>query len=317
VAEESFDSLNRRTANQLAQDGSFDSLKREIHQTRVEMSHTIGEIQDRLRPDHLLQEAKHSVKEAAAGKARSIMNSAGETAATVAYKARGAGEYLADYANQHPIRIAVTIGALTWFMLRGRNRPTDWYGAEDTSWQGDGDSAFAYDDGNQPLRAKVGDYASSARETVGQYASSAKETVGQYASSAKETVGQYASSAKETAGEYAESARLAALRASERARTAASSATSSVDQFARENPLAAGAIALAVGAAIGLSMPRTEIEDRAMGETRDQAWQRASRVARDLTDNVAQRVQAVAEDVVGESLAASKTGSVGPNMGRA
>lgn len=244
------------------------------------------------------------------------MNSAGETAATVASRARNTGEYLAGYATEHPIRIAVTVGALAWLMLRGRTRADDWYGAEDTSWQGDGDSAYAYDD-RQPLGEKVGGYAASARDTVSEYAASAKETVGQYASSAKETVGQYASSARETASEYAESARLAARRASERARSAASTASSSTDRFVRENPLAAGAIALAVGAVIGMSVPRTEIEDRAMGETRDQAWRRASSVARDLTDTVAQRVQAVAEDVISESLAASKIGSAEPNMGRA
>jgi hypothetical protein len=43
----------------------------------------------------------------------------------------------------------------------------------------------------------------------------------------------------------------------------------------QENPLAAGALAVAVGAAIGLACPATDYEDRAMGETRDQALAKA------------------------------------------
>jgi hypothetical protein len=47
----------------------------------------------------------------------------------------------------------------------------------------------------------------------------------------------------------------------------------------QDNPLAAGALAVAVGAAIGLACPATDYEDRAMGETRDQALAKARTVA--------------------------------------
>jgi ribosomal protein L19E len=51
--------LTPQARRQLAQ-GEADSaaIKREIEQTRIEMSETIGEIQERLRPEHLLQQAK-------------------------------------------------------------------------------------------------------------------------------------------------------------------------------------------------------------------------------------------------------------------
>jgi ElaB/YqjD/DUF883 family membrane-anchored ribosome-binding protein len=99
-------------------------IKHEIERTRVEMSETLGEIQERLRPDHLMQQARDGVKEAAADKARSIMQSAGETAATVAYQARGAGDSLASYVRQHPLQVAVAVGAFTWWMLRSREEWT-------------------------------------------------------------------------------------------------------------------------------------------------------------------------------------------------
>ena len=48
-------------------------IKSEIERTRVEMSETLGEIQERLRPDHLIQQAKDTVTEATTGKVRNIM----------------------------------------------------------------------------------------------------------------------------------------------------------------------------------------------------------------------------------------------------
>jgi ElaB/YqjD/DUF883 family membrane-anchored ribosome-binding protein len=285
-----------------------DDIQREIERTRVEMSETIGEIHERLRPDHLLQQAKDGVKEAATGKVKNIMNSAGETAYVAAQRARATGNHLAWYAKEHPIRIAITLGVIAWWMLRGRSTPT-YYGASDTSWDQD-----EYGSTEPGLRDKVGAMASTARETVGEYASTAKQAVGQYASSARETVGEYASTARDTVNEYAASAASTAKVASERVRSAAGTATTATNDWVLENPLAAGAVAVAVGAAIGLACPATDYEDRAMGETRDQAVAKARNVANNIKANVGDKVAAYAENVVGESL---KSAASEPPLGQA
>lgn len=241
------------------------------------------------------------------------MSSAGETAATVAYQARGVGDSLASYVRQHPLQVALTVGAVTWWMIRGRGE-SEWYGSADTSW--DESEGRSYRDGRS-LRNRVGEYASSARDTVGEYASSARETVGEYASTARETVGDYASSARETVGEYAESARDRAMLASEAARRAAGTATSTLDDFVTENPLAVGAIALAVGAAIGMSVPATEMENRTMGDARDRAWERATKAATEIKDNVTKKVEDVAENFVNENILDTLTGAPTEPIGRA
>ena len=288
-------------------------IKSEIERTRIEMSETIGEIQDRLRPDHLLQQAKDGVTEAAAGKVRNIMKSAGETAHMAADQARGIGSHLSWYAREHPVRMALTVGAVTWWMLRGRGTSrVDWQGAMDTSW--DDDTAYAPQDS---VGAKVGEYAANARETVGEYAASARETVGEYAATARETVGEYAESARESARRASERARIAASNASVQAQRRLQQASSATTDWVSENPVAAGAIALAVGVAIGLSVPRTELEDRTMGEARDTAWEKASRVARDLRENVTQKVESVAETLVSDAVAGTTPSSTpDPNLGR-
>ena len=292
-------------------------IKHEIERTRVEMSETLGEIQERLRPDHLLQQAREGVKDAAADKARSIMNSAGETAATVAYQARGVGDSVASYVRQHPVQVAVAVGALTWWMLRdGDDYDDDWYGTSDTSWEDE--DAMSY--GAPTVRSRV----AGARDTVGEYASTAREAVGEYAATAREAVGEYASTARETAGEYAESARdrarraaEAARRAADAARRAASTATTTVDDFTHENPLAVGLIALAVGVAIGMTVPATEIENRTMGEARDRAYERASKAASEIRENVTKKVENVAEKFVDENVINPLKGSSSEPMGRA
>ncbi len=263
--------LERPTADETAE------IKGEIARTRVEMSETLGELQDRLRPDHLLQQARDGVTNAATGKVKTMMHSAGETASMVAGRTRDAGNYIADYATTHPLHVAVAVGTLTWWMLRGRDRSTTWAGAVDTRW--DDDEAIAGAE-SRGLRDRVGEYASSARETVGEYATSARETVGGYAASA----------------------RTGARRASASVRGAARSASSSVDQFAHSNPMAAGGIALAIGAAIGLAAPRTQWENTTMGETRDRAWEKASTAATNLKDTVVEKASVAAENLVGESI---------------
>jgi len=238
-----------------------------------------------------------------------MMNSAGETAGVVAARARDTGDYLSRYVQEHPVRVAVTVGALTWWMLRGRDESDYYDGSNDTSWE---DEDVVYGSDRRSLRDRVGDYASGARD----YASTARETIGEYAAGARETVGSYAVSAKETVGDYAGAARSTATRASERVRSAANSAYSSTGDWATDNPMAAGAIALAIGAAIGMSFPRTRAEDEAIGPVRDQAWQRASEVARNLKENVTEKVASTAENIAAESLL-GRSGSDNETQGRA
>jgi ElaB/YqjD/DUF883 family membrane-anchored ribosome-binding protein len=179
-------------------------------------------------------------------------------------------------------------------MLRGRSRSYEWEGAADTDW--DDSEAMAMQPGDsRSVRNRVGEYASSARDTVSDYASTARETVGEYADSARE------------------SARLAAMRA----RSAASSAAGTVDDWVSGNPMAAGAIALAVGAVIGLSAPRSEYEDRTMGETRDRAWEKASTLAQNLKANVGEKVATAAENLVGDSIKSAATTPPSEPIGRA
>ena len=268
--------------NEITQADETAQIKTEIERTRVEMSETLGEIQERLRPDHLIQQAKDTVTEAASGKVRNIMYSASETATRVADQTRYAGRSAADYVRMHPVQMALLAGGITWWLLRGQDRSDDWEGASE-GWQDSDAAAYGAD---RSLREKAGEYVSSARETVGEYAESAKETIG-----------EYAGAARSTAQRASQSVRDAASTASVRARETWQSTSTTVDDWVHENPLAAGALAVAVGAAIGLSVPSSRFEDRTLGERRDIALERARAKARELKDTVTQRAKNVANAV--------------------
>ena len=215
------------------------------------------------------------------------MHSAGETATMVADQTRYASRNVADYVRMHPVQMALIAGGITWWLLRSRTSD-DWEGASEGWQDGQGydegfSAGYSVNETDRPLTAKVGEYASVARESVGEYASTAASGV--------RTAGRRVAGAAGTA-----------------ARTTTQGirrAGSSVNDWTHEYPLAAGAIAVAVGVAIGLSAPATEWENRTMGEKRDLAMERARAAARDLKENASQKLQNVADTVVNTANAVS------------
>ncbi|MBB4052748.1 vacuolar-type H+-ATPase subunit H [Devosia subaequoris] len=68
-----------------------------------------------------------------------------------------------------------------------------------------------------------------------------------------------------------------------------------VSQF-RDQPLVAGALAFAVGAAFGSALPHTEQEDKLMGDAADAAKSRAGREAERLYDEGRERAEAIYDE---------------------
>ncbi len=79
-----------------------------------------------------------------------------------------------------------------------------------------------------------------------------------------------------------------------------------VSDLLEREPLIIGAIGLAVGAAIGAALPRTEIEDRAIGEGAQQAKDQAKHLAEEQLDrakDAAQKAYQAARDEAGSQFA--------------
>ena len=114
-----------------------------------------------------------------------------------------------------------------------------------------------------------------------------RDEAGGLADRAQEAAGQVATRAQDVAGTVAERTRYQARRVE--------------DRF-YENPLAIGAATLALGLAAGLAVPTTRREVELMGDTRDRLVDQV----REVTQETKEKVQHVAERVMGEAQTTAK-----------
>ncbi len=125
-------------------------------------------------------------------------------------------------------------------------------------------------------------------ETTGNIVSGTMEATGNFVGQIGETAGNLASGTVETAGNLAQQAQYQALRLED-----------GFQRVLRENPLAVGAVALALGAAVGLALPQTQRENQLMGEARDTLIERAQDLAQETIGKV-QNVATEAQQTVKE-----------------
>ncbi|HEY8598421.1 MAG TPA: DUF3618 domain-containing protein [Thermomicrobiales bacterium] len=121
----------------------------------------------------------------------------------------------------------------------------------------------------------VGGAAGQVGETASNIASGTMETAGNIVGQVGETASNLASGTVEVAGNIAEQAQYQAMRLED-----------SFQSALRTNPLAVGAVTLALGTAIGLALPQTQRENQLMGEARDTLLERAQGFAQETVEKV-------------------------------
>jgi ElaB/YqjD/DUF883 family membrane-anchored ribosome-binding protein len=143
-------------------------------------------------------------------------------------------------------------------------------------------------DGAETVRDTVGDAVDTAREAAGDAVDTVRDAAGDAvhavrdaASGVVDRAAHGIDRAQDQVSEWAGDARRGAMRVERR-----------VEYAARENPLAAGAVALAAGLVAGLMIPETRREHRLMGDTRDRMMDRAG----EMTHKAADKVREVAHE---------------------
>ena len=151
-------------------------------------------------------------------------------------------------------------------------------------------------------------------EGAGHLVDQAKETmhdVGDTASSlahrAGEGVQHMAHDAREAVGQFADDAYATGRRAYRGAEMQVHRAEEGIQTVLRDNPLAAGAVAMAIGAAVGLALPHTQKEDEWMGEAKDRLFERAEGMAH----GAIQKVEEKAAEITGASTNGNGNGNGG------
>jgi ElaB/YqjD/DUF883 family membrane-anchored ribosome-binding protein len=278
-------------------------IRAQIEQTRSEMSDTINAIQDKLSPDNLKDQAKEMVREATIGRAEEMVNNAGDTA-------KGLKASVMETIRQNPVPAAIAGISLGWLFMNRANGGSNSQGQYSrgysydrmrysSGYPGAGNYSPGYNtgygtgyDGGRGNSSGIGEMASQAKDTVGDVAAQAKNTVGDVAGQAASTVGDVASQAASTVGDVASQARDTVGDVAGQAQYRAQQATYSLQNMLQDNPLAVGAVAVALGAAVGFIVPETQQEHQLLGQARDTLVDKAQTVAQDTV----QKVQNVAEE---------------------
>ena len=259
-----------------------EQILEKIEETRSQMSETIDAIQDKLSIANITEQVKEQVSEQ--------IGTAVETAKDAFYDktksvARSVGKSLADIGNSGLVRqarenpwllsvVGMSIGAVLVSALAGGN-PKRKKRAALSNYKN-----FDEDRYTEQTRQKFG---AEEAEKAEKYKYQPAQNSGSASIESYESdVAELSSTRKQTDKSGEEMKK-------------------NYEQYVKENPLAVGAIAFAVGAAIGYAIPSTNIENRYLGEMRDNVLEKAQTSAKDAIGTVKQTVgearQIIAEEV--------------------
>ncbi len=295
----------------------------EIEQTRMEMSGTIDALQEKLNPDRLKEQVTEAMQEQLAAAKEHVSDAVQQQVDVVKSNIHdatlGRAEQmvsnvgrsgLVETIKQNPVPAALAALGLGWLWTQrssgspehqrdyrvdyrgGYNGGRSYYAGGQPSYRGGqmsgGTAAYGYGRGQGSYERGHEYYGSgqqgddSVGDKVGDAAGQAKDKVTDVAGQARDQVGQFAGQAQEQVGEWSDQVQYGAQRAMTR-----------FDQMLHENPLGVSAAAVALGLAIGMSLPDTPVEDRLMGEARDNVMEKAQSAAQETMQKVGQVAQQV------------------------
>jgi hypothetical protein len=284
-------------------------IRDNIEHTRAQMSETIDELQVRLSPSYIKEQvreqvmehyhqAKESVRQATIGKVEDMVERVSDTV----YDTRRS---IVDTVTANPIPSALVGIGIAWLWMNrrsesessarryarayrspayddfappyGRSSRSAWQERESGGWRDDDPEARGF---ASRAAEKVTGMAGQVQEAASNLAGKARETVSGAVDQAQQKASDFANQAQQTASQWADQAQYKARRVEQR-----------VNVALRENPLAVGAVALAIGTAVGLAVPQTRKENEWMGEARDNLMEKAQSVAHEAMEQVQQGAQ--------------------------
>jgi ElaB/YqjD/DUF883 family membrane-anchored ribosome-binding protein len=271
------------TSTQGLPDGDKASqLERDIAKTRAEMTETIDNIEHKLSPERLKEEVKATMHE--------TIDSVQERL-DPRRLAKKAGRNMIDIIKENPLPSLIAGLSIGWLLTKGSD---------------DSGPASGRYYGNTPDRRAGGSYGGYRGEEDRYDGSGYGRQRRPYASgSRRETYGDDWSTAQGRAAAEGSGGRSMMERASEKVHDVQDRSEEFVDDvwqgtrramtgvegFIHHNPLAAGVIAVGLGALVGGLLPNTEQEDEWMGPARD----RMVREAKDKASETLDKLEHVAQ----------------------
>ena len=229
--------------------------EREVETSRSNLDRTMEALKDKMTPGQLFDEASRAL---------------GSTGQQVFSK-------LAEQAKANPMPLAVMGLGLAWLMTSsGKTRSYEYSSYEPRTFEPDS-GRHGLSGAAEGIGDKASDLASGMKEQLSdarRRLADAGASVGDRGRWAAQGLGSAAHTAADKAGQYRDQAQRTFSRVLE------------------NEPLLIGAIGLAVGVAIGASLPHTDTEDRGIGPYRDKALEKGKEIAQETMQQAGEVAQA-------------------------
>ncbi len=242
-------------------------IERDIDETRSDMSETLDAISDRFDPSNLKDQAMDQAKDFLSGPVADI------------------GSSLLDTVKQHPVPALAAAISIGWLVVKGG--------------ESEQDRRFEDDYRRRTGRYPAPGYASYARRTGRRYDSGYDYDANGDSDSGRslaDKAGDKASQAKDKVSGLADQATDRLHDVGDHMQDYRRSASNWLEQQLHQNPMLVGAVALAAGALVGLSVPETQPEHELMGRQSDRLIEQAKDVADEKIGQAKQVLQETAEE---------------------
>jgi ElaB/YqjD/DUF883 family membrane-anchored ribosome-binding protein len=278
-----------------------EALVVDIAATRSEMADTVDELGERLAPSAVAERAGEAVREATVGRIESKVNDMTTTASDFVSSAgetvQQTGEGIVETIRRNPVPAALAGIGIGWLLISRNqdNRAGSWQTNNRrlrTGWEAADDGWRRTDRG--PL------------DDVG-------DTIGRRARGASAALEDVTSDARQSISETADELGYRATRARETVGMTASDAVAGAQAAVESNPLAFGALAVAVGTAVGLALPATSGEKRVMGQAGGRLIDQVETAVSEPLDEMARR--GGSSQASGSTRGRSRTGAAGGSSG--
>lgn len=240
-------------------------IEARIEETRAEMTHTIDQIEEKLSPQRIKQQVQETVREETIGRVEKMAD-------TATQKAKSLRSDIVETIKQNPVPAALAGFGLAWlFMAGNKDSQTERYYRYDAR-------VYPYpQEGQRPqgVSERVSDRVSEVERKASETAHRVRDEARHTAQEVRDRAEQLTHEAQQQTEELRQEAEYQVRRARH-----------GFQQMLEENPLAVGAAAVAIGAAIGMAIPSTRQEDELMGETRDRLVDRAETTAQQTMEKV-------------------------------